>query len=633
MSRITNGLKFTLPVLPAFGIYYYLAERLDFIQDDAYITFRYIANYLNGDGLVFNIGERIEGFTNFGWTIYLLLWGALGFDYIAIAKFSGFLFGILSLIVTYLIALKVVGKDNLLFALLPVYLVAINESFAYWSPAGLETAAFTFLALLSLYFYLKRSWMLIAALALAVWVRPEGALVAIILIIIEAIEKRALPKFALYSAISAFVVSLPFLAFKVFYYGSIFPNPFYAKTGFDLGQLISGLEYAGLFFLHYGFLGVAFMVTFLLYKKLPVSLKAVMFFSLIYILYIVFIGGDVLKVHRFFLPLFGPVAILMSAALIILFENMKRQTSHLLFFLFSLSFLGLTYWLPREHVKHYNDNEIAFVSKMNFMANEIKRTDSTDFSVAISTIGRFGYELIGHDVIDVLGLTDSTIARHSQTDIEGLQTTWKERKFNVKYLLERAPDYILYSTGSKPSAPAEKALCMYPSFFMSYVAVPWSHKVPGKIMGIPQIAFKKVHPVNPDLSNQYPLKYVDLFKRALEYYPKFKYDSALIFFDSALNASPKPYNPYLYYEKAFCLGKMNRYVEGEKMLDELVAQDSLFMFPHRDLYLYARIFNDSAKAAIHERWIKKITPWYWDEIKAVTDYQVARNPGKTREQQ
>src|SRR5689334_10099421 len=37
--------------------------------DDAYITFRYARNLVRGLGLVYNPGERIEGYTNFLWTI------------------------------------------------------------------------------------------------------------------------------------------------------------------------------------------------------------------------------------------------------------------------------------------------------------------------------------------------------------------------------------------------------------------------------------------------------------------------------------------------------------------------------------------------------------------------------------
>ena len=633
MARFRKNLIAVLPVLPGVGIYLYIAGILDFIQDDAYITFRYVANYLNGHGLVFNIGERIEGFTNFGWTIYLLLSGALGFDYVSFAQTSGLVFGALSIFLIYKISDLIFEGRHFWFALLPAYVVSINFAFAYWAPAGLETAAFTFLALLSFYLYLNRSWALAAALALAVWVRPEGALVAIILIIIESVVTRKMPRFAVISSAIAFVVSLPFLAFKIFYYGSILPNPFYAKTGFDFEQLISGLEYAGQFFLHYGFLGLGFILALLFHRQLSRNITAVIWFCAVYIVYIVLVGGDVLKIHRFFLPVFGPSAILISFGLMLLFKRFIPKTRNLLLFLISLLLFWLTYKIPLEEIEYYNMAEKTFVSKMDFLANEIKRTDSTDFSLAISTIGKFGYVLLGHDVIDILGLTDSTIARHSQTDIAGLETTWKERKYNVRYILERAPDYVVFSTGSKPSAPAEKALFLYPSFFNSYVPLPWSRKTdPSQISGRPHIAFKKVRPVVPDLDNRYPLQYVEYFKLGLELYPTFDFERSLAYFDSAMDISPKPVNPYVLYEKAFTLGKMSDFESSWTLMDEIISRDSFFVMAHRDAYLYSRFYDDTADAKIHEEWVRKMTPWYWDEVKAIVDEQVAEknrnNPGK-----
>ena len=41
------------------------------VQDDAFISFRYAANLLDGHGLVYNPGERVEGYTNFLWTVLM----------------------------------------------------------------------------------------------------------------------------------------------------------------------------------------------------------------------------------------------------------------------------------------------------------------------------------------------------------------------------------------------------------------------------------------------------------------------------------------------------------------------------------------------------------------------------------
>ena len=619
------------PIIPAVGLYAYIADNLKFIQDDAYITFRYVANYLNGDGLVFNIGERIEGFTNFGWTIYLLLWGSLGFDYIAMAAFSGLIFGGLSLFLIFVIARDLFGPDDKWFSLLALFLVAVNFSFAYWSPAGLETAAFTFLTLLSVRLYLKRNWLLAAALALAVWVRPEGALLAIIFVFVEALLQKRLPKFAITAGAIAFVISIPFLIFKVTYYGSILPNPFYAKTGFDSVQLISGLEYAGRFFLDYGFLGIGFLITALNLKKLSYSVKVLWLFSFVYILYIVLVGGDVLKVHRFFLPVFGLTAMLAAVSVRLILEPFSAKSRYLLLFVAAIPLLWLTYRLPLDFVTYYNDNEKTFVSKMDFISNEMKDSDSTNFSVAIATIGKLGYELVGHEVIDIIGLTDSTIARHSNTNIEGLKTTWKERKYNIPYILAKSPDYIVFSTGTKPSAPAEKVLYMYPAFFLSYVPIPWSRKEnPNQLMGIPNIAFKRVRPIVQDFETVYDLQYVEYYKLAIEQYLNRDYATALSYLDSALRKSQEPHNPFLMYEIGFCLGKLNQLDASQRVLDEIVKNDSFYVFAHRDLYVFSFHKNDSAKGAIHRRWLERLVPWYWPEIKAVVEHGQSKRKSKSR---
>ena len=41
------------------------------VFDDAYISFRYARHLADGHGLVWNVGERVEGYTNFLWTLLL----------------------------------------------------------------------------------------------------------------------------------------------------------------------------------------------------------------------------------------------------------------------------------------------------------------------------------------------------------------------------------------------------------------------------------------------------------------------------------------------------------------------------------------------------------------------------------
>ena len=61
----------------------------NFTQDDAFISYRYVKNFTSGNGLVFNSGERVEGYTNFLWIIVLSIFSELGLNIIVISKILG----------------------------------------------------------------------------------------------------------------------------------------------------------------------------------------------------------------------------------------------------------------------------------------------------------------------------------------------------------------------------------------------------------------------------------------------------------------------------------------------------------------------------------------------------------------
>ena len=56
------------------------AGSLSWVGDDAFISFRYARNLAEGNGLVFNVGERVEGYTNFLWTLLMAAAIRLGLD-------------------------------------------------------------------------------------------------------------------------------------------------------------------------------------------------------------------------------------------------------------------------------------------------------------------------------------------------------------------------------------------------------------------------------------------------------------------------------------------------------------------------------------------------------------------------
>ena len=58
-----------LSFLPWVALLSWLSSLAWFLCDDAFISFRYVRNFLEGNGLVFNPGEYVEGYTNFLWIL------------------------------------------------------------------------------------------------------------------------------------------------------------------------------------------------------------------------------------------------------------------------------------------------------------------------------------------------------------------------------------------------------------------------------------------------------------------------------------------------------------------------------------------------------------------------------------
>jgi len=473
-SAIVPNAIVALGILVAAIILIMQARRMWFTQDDAFISYRYARNALDGHGLVFNLGERVEGYTNFLWVIWLILWGRLGIEFDVAAKTLGLASALGMIALAALMArrlwLTMVGKGAEWAAVAAALLVGVNGSLAYWSISGLETAFFGFLVTWSVWLWLHQSRVTPLALALATMTRPEGGLVWLVMCGCEYITSRDV-KAMLTLFVTTALLLAPFGLFKLLYYGSLFPNPFYAKTGVGWEYVQSGLEYAWLFLQHYALWGLALVAVVPAVFLIPGRLHLIPRLWLIFAGYIVAIGGEVLRPHRFFVPILPLLAVSVLGGLAWL---VKRQRSTMLAVagaggvVFALAISSLLQ--PREILNSTRDLERGLVWKMGTVASNLRANDSTNFSIAASTIGKISYDLPGHRVIDMLGLTDSTVARHPE-QVPGNVTTWRERNYNATYVLSQNPDYILFSTGHKPSAPAERALVLHSKFRNGYYTV------------------------------------------------------------------------------------------------------------------------------------------------------------------
>jgi len=575
-----------------------LASYFNFTQDDAYITFRYAANFVNGEGLVYNAGERVEGFTNFLWTVVMILARRVGFELALFSKILGVICGCLTIVMTFLLASKYFGKDYH-WSGLSAFMLGTMLSFGYWSVAGLETAAFALMVTASLYFYRNGSYLTVAALILATLLRPEGFMVFGLLILFDIATARRMTRFVPTALVIYAGALLPFLAFKWFYYGTLLPNPFYAKTNFGSAALADGIGYAALFFLHYAAAGLFLLpAVYVSIKKrsAPTLLWTVL---IIYCLYIVVVGGDVLKVHRFFVPLMPLVAIM------IIYGLVKSTFKAGVIIPVVVIVLAWQIYVPRRHVADYHEAEKGLTLKMELLCQNLRAADKSNFSLAVSTIGMVGYQLPGHTVIDILGLTDTTIARHPEPPVPGLKSSWKERHYNTPYLLSRKPDYILFSTASKPSAPGERALFLYREFLENYRTI--SFFLGGKYRDIYKRMYDKDIRCIPEIDP----RFVQLYSRAFEYMNARQYVKAENAFRQAMYCLPDSIYHYSLFYMSYCRREMGDHAASYALLNRALEIDTMCHQIYSNLFIYEHEFrHDYEKAERYRNRIKELMPWF-----------------------
>jgi hypothetical protein len=424
-------------------------------QDDAFISFRYARNLVDGHGLVYNPGERVEGYTNFLWTLLLALALALDLDPLQASRVLGIACGAALVLWTWRTAEAVVGARPGL-RLVAALLTALSPPLLLESAMGLETALFALLVLVGC----QRAAVELArpgafpghalVFAAAALTRPEGVLLYAL-----ALAGIALPHLRRPAALlpglarSALVFALPVaahLAWRLHYYGHPFPNTFYAKAGGGLENARLGLEYLANLLRSLGFLPPLLACLACARAGSP-ALRALLCVTAGQVAYVVAVGGDFKPTYRFFVPILAPLWLLAAAGLAVLVDlaarlrpGAERAAAALACAAgiagaaaLPLSFSD-TFELARQRRDAVSDpirREIAAWFRENTPPGE---------TLVMASAGLVPY-YSGVRTIDMWGLTDPVIARSPQ-----LGDPWPgHQRSHPRYLLERRPLYFLFS--------------------------------------------------------------------------------------------------------------------------------------------------------------------------------------------
>jgi hypothetical protein len=302
-----------------------LAAARYWMCDDAFITFRYAEHLVRGDGLVFNAGERVEGYTNLLWTLWTAAGLAIGMTADAWAGFWGIACFAATLALLARRGWSIARAAGVAWPLpAAAALAAIHHEWSVFATSGLETAAFTLLGFVG---YLlvspatppaeearARPMRLVAAgaaFALASLTRPDGVLLAAVcgVWLVAGRDRRAAIAVATAFAAGFAALWLPATIWRVAYYGDVFPNTYYAKSA-STAWWSQGSYYAWIYFVRYWPLLLALPAVAVARPRRAVVLELAL--AVVYALYVMRVGGDFM---------FGRLLIPVAPFLLILVER------------------------------------------------------------------------------------------------------------------------------------------------------------------------------------------------------------------------------------------------------------------------------------------------------------------------
>jgi arabinofuranosyltransferase len=494
----------------AYGLY--RAIDLRWISDDAFITMRYVKNFVEGNGLVYNIGERVEGYTHFLWLLLLAASKAIGFDpvdasmWLGIAAFAGVL--ILLLFISFREHKK---NPKALWLPIAAALFALNYDTAEWASGGLETSFYTLLILGAFYiwFYSRYSEMrrlLLTGLTLALisLTRPDGVLftaTAVVLLAVMSIRRKqsfpSLSKSIGLLVLPSVVIGVPYLIWKYFYYGDLLPLTYYAKSA-DENYFGQGFFYIWLYFRVHFTSAIALIVgAFLLLRKKPneerpnnelhlgsPTITALAAIAVYLILFVARVGGDFMFA-RFIIPVVPFVYFVIERAMERMQWKRRWQRIGLAVLLLGATLIeekvpvvpffhlgddgkrvenwnlviveGTTHWIADERWFYYDHFEIPELQLGTMeMYSEVGKYIEPFFrglpvTVAIpGAMNMVAYYANFSSAINKYGLTDSFIA-HAPMSTRG--HIGHEKRATEEYLVRRHVDFELQGVVSKLPDP------------------------------------------------------------------------------------------------------------------------------------------------------------------------------------
>jgi len=288
-----------------------------YIKDDAFISYRYALNLARGNGMVYNLDERVEGYTNFLWIVFTAPAFWVGADPVVWSKVMGAGCGLGTMVLIFLMTRWLRdGQPSPAHYVAPL-IFASSASIALWTMSGMAPVLIMLCGTAAIYYLWraleedrKLDWILAGvAMTGAALTRPEGHMFFIagaIAVGVVVIRRQAVPKNAWWMIGIFLAVITPYHLWRLLYFGDLLPNTYCVKAAGGPEVWKEGWGFLGgmLGFNLNAVIGVAALLALIPSRKRWYRLGMVLL-CVFFMLYMVKVGRDEMKYYRLFLPVYG----------------------------------------------------------------------------------------------------------------------------------------------------------------------------------------------------------------------------------------------------------------------------------------------------------------------------------------
>jgi arabinofuranosyltransferase len=444
-------------------LYFYRHHRYyqPYICDDALISLRYAQRLLQGKGLTWTDGIPVEGYSNLLWILFEAGIGCLGIDLVQGVKILGFLC-MSGVFFALFYAFKILFPHRSPLYLFPALSVfALSGTISIWSIGGLEQPSVALLLAWSLTFFLailhtekpkiQHLWLLSLCLGLLMLTRPDSPLF-VLSMVLTWLSIRGLGRSS--ARCLLFILFFPVLfyggqmIFRILYYSDWISNTARVKMSVSGHHMLDGLHYIGLAFIKHlpiSVIGLIIFPVLFFHRKTKPAAVALITTDMIWLIYIVVIGGDIFLAFRHMVPILVVFIFGFMIGTVFIWDQIKSSGLRMGFIFFILGSLIF-----------FHQQQFTYKNRMN-TAVAYKRWQWDGRAIGLFLKQVFGYAqpLLAVDAagalpfwselpcLDMLGLNDYYIPRRA-TENFGKGFIGHELG-DGRYVLERKPDLIMFA--------------------------------------------------------------------------------------------------------------------------------------------------------------------------------------------